>query len=112
MDVLGKLCDEFISARIHGLAALGSTGKFAYLDNTKKRTVVKAVVEASDRRVPVIAGVASTYTADAVIETVEYQRLGVDGIMPSSNHVSHCRIHKSKDICRTIGEINRAVFRL
>jgi 4-hydroxy-tetrahydrodipicolinate synthase len=79
--VLAKLCDDLILTGIHGLAPLGSTGEFAYLDNAKKRTVVKTVVEASNHRVPVIAGVASTCTADAVAEAVEYQRLGVDGII-------------------------------
>jgi len=80
-EVLGKLCDNLILAGVHGLAPLGSTGEFAYLDNVKKRTVVRTVVEAANRRVPVIAGVASTCTADAVAEAIEYQRLGVDGII-------------------------------
>src|SRR5437660_10632236 len=78
-DVLGKLCDDSILTGIHGLAPLGSTGEFAYPDNAKKRTVVKNGWEASNRRVPAIAGVASTCTADAVAEAVEYRRVGVDG---------------------------------
>ena len=45
---------------------LGSTGEFAYLSSEQRATVVQATIEAANKRVPVIAGVASTATADAV----------------------------------------------
>lgn len=80
-DVLGKLCDDMIKAGVHGLTPLGSTGEFAYLGREQRTTVVKATVEATARRVPVIAGVASTSTADAVAQAKAYQALGVDGIL-------------------------------
>ena len=38
-------------------------------------------IEATRQRVPVIAGVASTATADAVAQARHYQRLGADGIL-------------------------------
>lgn len=31
-EVLARLCDDLIAAGVHGLAPLGSTGEFAYLD--------------------------------------------------------------------------------
>lgn len=80
-DVLGRLCDDMIKAGVHGLTPLGSTGEFAYLGREQRTTVVKATVEATARRVPVIAGVASTSTADAVAQARAYQALGVDGIL-------------------------------
>lgn len=80
-DVLAKLCDDLIKAGVHGLTPLGSTGEFAYLDRDQRTTVVKATVEAAARRVPVIAGVASTSTADAVAQAKSYQALGADGIL-------------------------------
>jgi 4-hydroxy-tetrahydrodipicolinate synthase len=43
--------------------------------------VVSATVEAAAGRVPVVAGVASTATADAVAQAREWQRLGVDGVL-------------------------------
>ena len=67
-DVLGQLADDLIKAGVHGLTPLGSTGEFAYLDNEQRRTVVQATIEAAGRRVPVIAGVAATATADAVAQ--------------------------------------------
>ena len=80
-EVLGKLCDDLIAAGVHGLTPLGSTGEFAYLDRAQRSSVVKATIEATARRVPVIAGVASTSTADAVAQAKSYQQLGADGIL-------------------------------
>src|SRR6202140_3782775 len=80
-DVLGKLSDDLIKAGVHGLTPLGSTGEFAYLNREQRAAVVKATIEAAGKRVPVIAGVASTATADAVEQAKSYQALGADGIL-------------------------------
>ena len=80
-DVLGRLCDDLIKAGVHGLTPLGSTGEFAYLSREQRTAVVTATIEAAARRVPVIAGVASTSTADAVAQAKSYQALGADGIL-------------------------------
>jgi 4-hydroxy-tetrahydrodipicolinate synthase len=80
-DVLGKLCDDLIKAGVHGLTPLGSTGEFAYLNNAQRTAVVHTAIEAARKRVPVVAGVAATATADAVAQAKHYQRLGADGIL-------------------------------
>jgi dihydrodipicolinate synthase/N-acetylneuraminate lyase len=80
-QVLGRLCDDLIGAGVHGLTPLGSTGEFAYLSWLQRRRVVEVTVQAARRRVPVVAGVASTTTADAVAQAREWQRLGCDGIL-------------------------------
>ena len=80
-DVLGRLCDDLIIAGVHGLTPLGSTGEFAYLNAAQRETVVQATIEAANKRVPVVAGVASTSTADAVAQAKRYQALGADGIL-------------------------------
>jgi 4-hydroxy-tetrahydrodipicolinate synthase len=80
-DVLGKLSDDLIKAGVHGLTPLGSTGEFAYLNREQREAVVRATIEAASKRVPVIAGVASTSTADAVEQAKNYQKLGADGIL-------------------------------
>jgi len=80
-DVLGKLSDDLIKAGVHGLTPLGSTGEFAYLNGEQRAAVVRATIEAADKRVPVIAGVAATATADAVGQARNYQRLGANGIL-------------------------------
>jgi 4-hydroxy-tetrahydrodipicolinate synthase len=80
-DVLGRLCDDLIKSGVHGLTPLGSTGEFAYLGREQRMTVVKATIEATARRVPVIAGVASTSTADAVAQARACRDAGADGIL-------------------------------
>jgi len=80
-DVLAKLCDDLIKAGAHGLTPLGSTGEFAYLDRRQRAAVVETTIKAAGRRVPVVAGIAATTTADAVAQAQHYQRLGADGIL-------------------------------
>src|SRR6201997_1232471 len=80
-SVLARLCDDLIKSGVHGLTPLGSTGEFAYLDREQRTSVVRTTIEAAERRVPVIAGVVSTSTADAVAQARAYQGLGADGIL-------------------------------
>jgi len=80
-DVLGRLASDLIKAGVHGLTPLGSTGEFAYLSREQRAAVVRSTIEAAGKRVPVIAGVASTSTADAVEQAKSYQALGADGIL-------------------------------
>jgi 4-hydroxy-tetrahydrodipicolinate synthase len=80
-DVLGRLASDLIKAGVHGLTPLGSTGEFAYLSREQRESVVRATIEAAGNRVPVIAGVASTSTSDAVAQAKNYQALGAGGIL-------------------------------
>jgi 4-hydroxy-tetrahydrodipicolinate synthase len=80
-EVLGRLCDDLITSGVHGLTPLGSTGEFAYLNNVQRIAVVQAVIETAARRVPVVAGVVSTSTVDAVAQARAYQKMGADGIL-------------------------------
>jgi len=80
-DVLTRLCDDLIKAGVHGLTPLGSTGEFAYLNQTQRRRVVEVVISASKGRVPVVAGVAATTITDAVSQAKEYEGLGCNGIL-------------------------------
>lgn len=80
-DVLARLCDDLIGAGVHGLAPLGSTGEFAYLSWAQRRRVVEVVIQAAGGRVPVVAGVASTTIADAVMQAREFQAMGASGIL-------------------------------
>ena len=80
-EVLARLVDHVIDAGVHGLAPLGSTGEFAYLDWAQKQRVVEVTLEAAAGRVPVIAGVAATTIAEARRQARAFAELGVDGII-------------------------------
>ncbi|WFU42064.1 dihydrodipicolinate synthase family protein [Bradyrhizobium sp. CB82] len=79
--VLARLCDDLIGAGVHGLTPLGSTGEFAYLNATQRARIVQTTIETAKGQVPVVAGVASTSTVDAVAQAKAYQKLGADGIL-------------------------------
>ncbi len=78
---LRRLVDHLIEAGVHGLTPLGSTGEFAYLDWAQRRRIVEIVVDQTGRRVPVVAGVAATTTAEAVRQARAFAGVGVDGIL-------------------------------
>lgn len=79
--VLSRLCGDLVDAGVHGLSPLGSTGEFAYLDAARRSAVVECVIDAARGRVPVIPGVASCSTTDAVKQAREYEARGADGIL-------------------------------
>jgi 4-hydroxy-tetrahydrodipicolinate synthase len=64
--VLARLCDDLIAAGVHGLTPLGSTGEFAYLSRAAAARGRGGDRSGRGGRVPVVAGVAATTTADAV----------------------------------------------
>ncbi len=80
-DVLARLVDHLIEAGVHGLTPLGSTGEFAYLTTEQRLAVVKATVQAARGRVPVIAGVAATTTAEAVRLAHAVMARGATGVL-------------------------------
>ena len=80
-DVLARLAGDLIEAGVHGLTPLGSTGEFAYLNNAQRAEIVRTTIEVAAGRVPVVAGVASTATANAVAQARHYAKLSADGIL-------------------------------
>jgi 4-hydroxy-tetrahydrodipicolinate synthase len=73
--------DALVRAGAHGLVALGTVGENHALEPTEKRDVLRAVVEAARRRVPVLAGVAQNATAGACRFAREAEKAGADGLM-------------------------------
>ena len=96
--VLGRLCDDLIGAGVHGLTPLGSTGEFAYLNAAQRSSVVQTTIEAAAGRVPVVAGVASTSTADAVAQAKAYQSSVPTASWRSWKRISRSPMRRSKPI--------------
>jgi len=59
---LAALVDRAVAAGVDGVAVLGSTGGFAYLDRAQRRRVVEVAAEAVAGRVPLVAGIGATTT--------------------------------------------------
>jgi 1-pyrroline-4-hydroxy-2-carboxylate deaminase len=66
---------------VHGLVLIGTVGEGNSLSAAEKRQVVRAAVEVSEGRVPVIAGVSEFTTASAVAFVRDAERLGASGFM-------------------------------
>ncbi len=74
---LAAHAERLITAGIHGLFVLGTTGEFHGLDLGQRREVVACVLEAARGRVPVVAGIAgdSTQQARATLAACQDPRL-------------------------------------
>jgi dihydrodipicolinate synthase/N-acetylneuraminate lyase len=66
---------------VHGLVLMGTVGEGNSLSALEKRNVLEAAVEASEGKVPVIAGVSELTTAAAVSFARDAERLGASGLM-------------------------------
>jgi 4-hydroxy-tetrahydrodipicolinate synthase len=66
---------------VHGIVATGTMGEAGSLSNQERRTVVGAVVETVDRRVPVIVGVSAGTPAAAIALAADAADAGADALM-------------------------------
>jgi dihydrodipicolinate synthase/N-acetylneuraminate lyase len=73
--------DRLVGAGLHGVVATGSTGEFAALTAAEYRRAMAAWVEAIGHRIPVVAGVGSPATAEAISLARHAEVVGADAIM-------------------------------
>ncbi|MBM4257531.1 MAG: 4-hydroxy-tetrahydrodipicolinate synthase [Deltaproteobacteria bacterium] len=78
---LGDLIEWHIKSGTHGIVPCGTTGESATLSHEEHTQVVKFVVGAVKKRVPVVAGTGSNATAEAIRLTREAQEVGADGAL-------------------------------
>ena len=73
--------ERLIAAGVHGLIMLGSVGENPVLDGNERQAVIRATIEATGGRVPVIAGIVETSTPFACRAADQMASLGCDGVM-------------------------------
>lgn len=78
---LQALVEFHIQNGTHGIVPCGTTGESATLSHQEHDEVIKAVVRAVNKRVPVIAGTGSNSTDEAVRLTREAEKSGADGAL-------------------------------
>ena len=66
LDTLKKLVEWHVEQGTHGLVPVGTTGESPTLSHSEHDKVVETVVEASNGRLPVVAGAGSNNTAETV----------------------------------------------
>src|ERR1700750_1618284 len=75
------LVERQISAGVHGLVPVGTTGETATLSHEEHRRVVELCVQTAAGRVPVIAGAGSNSTDEAIDLARFAKTVGADGIL-------------------------------
>lgn len=78
---LEGLVEFHLQSGTHGIVPCGTTGESATLSHEEHDDVIKAVVKAVNKRVPVIAGTGSNSTEEAVRLTKEAEKSGADGAL-------------------------------
>jgi dihydrodipicolinate synthase/N-acetylneuraminate lyase len=81
LEATARHIEALIDSGVSGLVMLGSLGENVQLEPDEKRQVMRAALEVSAGRVPVLSGVAECSTAMAVRYARDMERLGADGIM-------------------------------
>jgi len=78
---LGDLVEWHIAEGTHGIVPVGTTGESPTLTHREHERVVELVVEATGRRVPVIAGAGSNSTHEAVGFVRFAKKVGADAAL-------------------------------
>jgi len=76
--------ERHIEAGVDGISALGSTGEFSHLTGSERRRFAEALVGIVDGRVPLVVGVGTTGTREAVDLARHAESVGADGVLSVS----------------------------
>ena len=80
-DALARLVDFHLENGTDAILALGTTGESSTMTHEEDNEVVRFVVDRVAGRIPVIAGSGSNSTQTMLEKSLEYQRLGADGLL-------------------------------
>ncbi len=80
-DAFQNLVEWHIASGTHGLVPCGTTGETPTLSESEHKSLIKACVEATKGRVPVIAGAGSNSTEKSVDLARFADKSGADGIL-------------------------------
>jgi 4-hydroxy-tetrahydrodipicolinate synthase len=78
---LRRLVDDQIAGGVDGLVPVGTTGESPTLSFEEHVRVIKVVVEAAKKRVPIIAGTGSNSTREAIELSQAAKEVGADGLL-------------------------------
>jgi dihydrodipicolinate synthase/N-acetylneuraminate lyase len=78
---LRRLVEFELGAGVDGLAVFGMASEGFALTTAERRSILATVVDVTDGRVPVIAGVNGTSTATAIEQATEAEAGGADALM-------------------------------
>ena len=80
-EKLGELLDWHVEKGTDGIVVLGTTGESATMTHEEDAAVVRFALERVAGRVPVIAGSGSNCTETMLEKSIDYDKMGVDGLL-------------------------------
>ena len=80
-DKLEEMINEQIAAGTDAIVIAGTTGESSTLTMEEHHDVIKAAVEFTKHRIPVVAGTGSNCTREAIHLSEEAEKAGVDGLL-------------------------------
>jgi 4-hydroxy-tetrahydrodipicolinate synthase len=81
---LARLTEHLLSAGVHGLFPLGSTGEVAFLRDDQRGEVIETVVKTAANQVPVLVGVIDTTTPRVIPHIRQAEELGADAVVATA----------------------------
>lgn len=76
-----QLINYLLDQGVYGFACLLSSGEYAYTEKAEKKQIIKEISEIIDKRVPLLAGVSSISTRDAIDVAQSAEACGVRAVM-------------------------------
>lgn len=89
-DALIKLLDHQTQNGVNAVVVLGTTGEPSTLTEDEKEVVLKCAVTRLKNKIPIIAGVGSNGTQNAVKACKTAQKLGADGLLIVTPYYNKC----------------------
>lgn len=83
-STLRDLVNYLIEGRVNGLMCLGTAGEFALLNQEERNRVISIVVDQTNGRVPVIAGISDPGTMNAMQFARHAKDLGSDAVIATA----------------------------
>jgi len=77
-DAFRRLVEWHIASGSHGITITGTTGEPAALSQDERKQIIQLAVEASNGRIPVMAGTGSVHHADTLELTAFAEQIGAD----------------------------------
>ncbi len=81
LEAAGENADHLVGEGMNGLVVAGTYGEYVTLTSDERRALLRAVIRAVARRVPVIACTAAGSTAEVIVYTSDAEDAGADGAM-------------------------------
>ena len=80
-DKIKELVDFQIENGTDAIVACGTTGEASNMNDEEHLAAIKAIIDATDKRVPVIAGTGGNDTAHSIYLSQEAEKLGADALL-------------------------------